>query len=111
MLTKKTAATQLEEWQPLFKTLVNKRINLKFGTFDLQDVTILEFRLAKQKDLTNLPDKRPKPEGNGMYTPIMLEAVTDQGILAFIMEDIKVAAIFGGILITTGDTRVEMRLM
>ena len=109
MLTKKEAQQKVEQYTQLFQPLLNVPIRLTFGKFNIEQVVITELRMPKVSEITI--DKRIKPDGNGQYTPLVMEIVTNEGKLLFIIEDAQVAAIVNGIRIDIGTTKVEMRKM
>src|SRR5688572_2843659 len=93
------AKEEVEKIAALFSPLLNKNISFSFGKFSFP-IIIQEINLAKLTDMKNAPDKRKSEDGK-MYTPPVMQFVTSEGFLYFILEDIEVAAIVNGLRIIT----------
>lgn len=78
-----------------------------FGKFKYP-ITIQSISLAKLGDMKNAPEKR-KDENGKMYTPLVMQFVTDAGYLYFIIEDIDIVAITNGLRISTAAITVDFR--
>jgi hypothetical protein len=103
------ARIEVERIAQLFAPLLNKNVQFSFGKFSFP-IVIQEIQLAKLTDMKNTPEKRTDENGK-MYTPPVMQFVTNEGFLYFILEDIDVVAIANGLRIITAAVNISFKEM
>ena len=100
------AKVEIERIAELFSPLLHKEIQFSFGKFEFP-IIIQEIRLAKLTDMKNAPDKRK--DGDISYTPPVMQFITSEGYLYFVVEDIEIAGITNGLRIITAANNIDFR--
>lgn len=103
-MERKEAVERVKELQSLLP--LDKTYTLKFSKFDFKGITISEIRLAKVTTLTNKPEKRLKGEKH--VSPFIVEVVTSDGTLQFVIEDTEWYGIAGGVLFKQANMEVRL---
>ncbi len=100
MSKKEDAAVWITNVKQLIQPLLGKYVTLKFSRFQFDDLEIESFEIVTQKSLGVIkPDKRPNPDGNGQYSPIIAVLLFKSGEqIRFVTEDVKVFAVRNGVL-------------
>ena len=99
--------SNLAVYDAAFVGLVGKHVTISFDkhAFTIQ---LVEIRIATQKDIYNLPDKRSN--GEKMYTPAILQLVFGgDETIDFVLEDIQSCTVIAqGVEIAIGDIKVRI---
>lgn len=90
-----------------FDDLKGSRCILEFGGHRVEGIAIADVVLAKTTGMKNTPDKRIRD--TKQYTPMLMEIITNEGSLLFVIEDTSIATILNGIRLTIGENKVEIR--
>lgn len=108
MSKRSDALKQVEQYKKDMNHIIGKPLVIAFDKFSFP-IVIESIELAKLGDLENKPDTRIDDEGKG-YKPPVMQIKTDVGMLYFVLEDIKLAAIFNGVQIETESIKVILRM-
>lgn len=101
------AKTEVERIAGLFAPLLDKQVTFSFAKFSFP-ITLQEIKLARLGDMTNAPEKRKDEK---YYTPPVMQITTSDGTLYFVLEDIEVVAIAGGLRIITAANNIDFRIL
>lgn len=105
-MAKKEHTAMVTELRPLFEPIFNEECTVRFGNhqFDIIPKDIKPAAIGKMS-------KNVQPEKRDGKTPYVMTLTTnnEEDSLHFILEDIKVAAIFNGVRITTDAITIDIR--
>ena len=109
MSKRSDAKQRVEGIKELMRPYMQRAMLVKFDQHCFP-VTIQAIELSKLGELTNKPDYRSDEESK-RYRPPVMQVVTSEGTLYFILEDVQLAAVFDGCMFVTDSATVEMRVM
>ena len=103
------------ELLPIFDLFKDKKTLLAFGKNELA-MTFIRAEKAKVGALHNAPDKLPKADGTGFYTPPVISLVfmdddSAECTLDIVVQDIdEVTRTFSGVAVTVGEIVYQVTL-
>lgn len=108
MKKQKAKESKTAQFDVLFSRIVGNTVTVAWSKHVFENMLLQEIRIATQKDLYNVPEKRLAENGK-MVTPRVLQIVFSGGeTLNFVINSIKECVITSyGVKIIVGDTEVR----